>query len=102
MYKETAYKNTTEKALLRNFLQISTYFCNSGAEARKARHRSTMGKIFWELSMREMLVMTSRTSVHPPVQIRELTKRRRRRQRRRYKTIGLVSKNNGCAHAFYI
>ena len=36
---------------------------------------------------------------------RELTKRRRRRQRRRYKTIGLVSKNNGSARsarAFYI
>ena len=38
-------------------------------------------------------------------QIRELTKRRRRRQRRRYKTIGLVIKNNGSARsacAFYI
>ena len=36
---------------------------------------------------------------------RELTKRRRRRQRRRYKTIDLVSKNNGparSARAFYI
>ena len=36
---------------------------------------------------------------------RELTKRRRRRQRRRYKTLGLVSKNNGSARsarAFYI
>ena len=36
---------------------------------------------------------------------KELTKRRRRRQRRRYKTIGLVSKNNGSARsarAFYI
>ena len=36
---------------------------------------------------------------------RELTKRRRRRQQRRYKTIGLVSKNNGSARsarAFYI
>ena len=40
-----------------------------------------------------------------PDDFRELTKRRRRRQRRRYKTIGLVSKNNGfarSAHAFYI
>ena len=37
--------------------------------------------------------------------IRELTKRRRRQQRRRYKTIGLVGKNNGSARsarAFYI
>ena len=37
--------------------------------------------------------------------IRELTKRRRRLHRRRYKTIGLVSKNNGSAPsalAFYI
>ena len=37
--------------------------------------------------------------------IRELTKRRRRRQRRRYKTMGLVRKNNGSARsarAFYI
>ena len=38
----------------------------------------------------------------PSRHIRELTKRRRRRQRRRYKTIGLVSKNNGSARAFYI
>ena len=44
--------------------------------------------------------------LNPPYPfIRELTKRRRRRQRRRYKTIGLVSKNNGSvrsARAFYI
>ena len=34
--------------------------------------------------------------------IRELKERRRRRQRQRRKTIGLMSKNNRSARAFYI
>ena len=41
----------------------------SGAQAREARQRSTMGKIFLgNLSMREILLMTS-AYVRPPVQI---------------------------------
>ena len=33
---------------------------------------------------------------------RELKQRRRRWQRERHKTIGLISKNNSSAHAFYV
>ena len=34
--------------------------------------------------------------------IRELKQRRRRRQRERHKTMGLISKNNSSARAFYV
>ena len=34
--------------------------------------------------------------------IRELKQRRRRRQRERHKIIGLISKNNSSARAFYV
>ena len=33
---------------------------------------------------------------------RELKQRRRRRQRERHKTMGLISKNNSSARAFYV
>ena len=41
-------------------------------------------------------------TVPSPWNTRELKQRRRQRQRERHKTIGLMSKNNRSARAFYV
>ena len=90
----------------KNGLQILTFWCSlqTGKMSSSSRNGDRQTANAGNVGSRDPLCRSreKKYAVLNLSNIRELTKRRRRRQRRRYKTIGLVSKNNGSARAFYI